>query len=470
MEQENQTISTGREASGNLASTKELKRVLGKKDLLSIAIGQTIGSGIFALVGVGISMTGRSVSVAMLIAALFTLMMDIPMMLISGTVRLRGGFYTQLAFLMHKKAAGFFVIIHIISWSALAMYAISFSQYALDLVGLGASNPGVPGIVGKLVAFACLTFFYVVNMFGIQGAAKIQNAMMVCMTVGLTAFVCFGMTKVSPEYFTTDFMTAGWGGLLATGALLTWAVGGSNVIVHLGAEAKNPTKDIPVIMIVATLIIAVFYALIAAVASGVLPVEQVAGQSLALVALEIFPRPLYVFFIIGGAMFALTTTLNASLGWVTKPILQAAVDGWFPPIMAKIGKKHKAPVTILTLLYLECLLPIFFGVNVGAIANLAVILTSVCFGMICFSVANVKKVLPDIWKKSRFHVSDGVLKGLSIMGGVASLLQVGLLIMAGDMNLKLVLSNLGALIFAVAYTFWRDRKGKVKIEISYEEA
>jgi len=113
---------------------------------------------------------------------------------------------------------------------------------------------------------------------------------------------------------------------------------------------------------------------------------------------------------------------------------------------------------------------IFFGVNVDAIANLAIILTNVCFAMICFSVANVKKVVPDLWEKSRFHVSDRLLKGLSIMGGTVCLLQIGLLVMVGDMNWHMILSNLGALVFALAYTFWRDRNGNVNMEISYEEA
>lgn len=31
------------------------------------------------------------------------------------------------------------------------------------------------------------------------------------------------------------------------------------------------------------------------------------------------------------AMFAKATTLNATLGWVTKPVLQASIDGWLPP-------------------------------------------------------------------------------------------------------------------------------------------
>ncbi len=81
-----------------VASTKELKRVLGRKELLSIGIGQTIGSGIFAMVGIGIAMTGRSASISMLIAAIFTIFTNIPLIFVAGTVRLRGGFTHSLHF------------------------------------------------------------------------------------------------------------------------------------------------------------------------------------------------------------------------------------------------------------------------------------------------------------------------------------------------------------------------------------
>ena len=43
-----------------IMSTKELKRELGKKELLGVALGQVIGAGIMALVGYGIAMTGKS--------------------------------------------------------------------------------------------------------------------------------------------------------------------------------------------------------------------------------------------------------------------------------------------------------------------------------------------------------------------------------------------------------------------------
>lgn len=39
-------------------STKELRRELGRFELMGIACGQIIGAGIMALVGIGIGMTG----------------------------------------------------------------------------------------------------------------------------------------------------------------------------------------------------------------------------------------------------------------------------------------------------------------------------------------------------------------------------------------------------------------------------
>lgn len=72
-------------------STKDLKRDLGKKELFGIAIGQVIGAGIMALVGLGIGMTGRSVNFAFVLSAVWVVLLSIPWIFISSCVRLRGG-------------------------------------------------------------------------------------------------------------------------------------------------------------------------------------------------------------------------------------------------------------------------------------------------------------------------------------------------------------------------------------------
>lgn len=442
-----------------VTSTKNLKRVLGRKELLSIAIGQTIGSGVFALTGVAIGMTGRSTNIAMLIAAIFTLAMTVPMIFVSGTIRMRGGFYTQLALLAHKGFSGFFIIIHILAWSALSMYAISFADYTLALV---------PGINKTLVAFIVITTIYLVNLFGMEGAAKLQNAMTLIMALAITIFSVFGVTKVQPGFFSPpDFMTGGMPGLLAAGALLTWAIGGANVVIHLGAEAKNPTKDIPFAIIVGTLIVAVFYALMSTVATGVLPVAEVANQPLTLVAEKVMPRPLYIFFVVGGAMFALTTTLNACFGWVTKPILQASIDGWLPKQLGALNK-NKTPYVILTLLYLESLVPIFFRFNVSVIGNMAVILNNLFFAIVCYSAINLPKVVPDLWKNSKYHVSYGVLAFFSILGAASTIAQIWLLV--GVLSPAEFIGNAAVALFAILYSVIMLRTGKVNMEVSYEEA
>ena len=114
-------------------------------------------------------------------------------------------------------------------------------------------------------------------------------------------------------------------------------------MVNLSAEAKNPTKDLPQVILVATIAIAIFYALIAMVAGGVLPVSETANQPLDLVARAIMPTPVFLFFVIGGALLALTTTLNATFAWITKPILQACNDGWLPHKIGYIHPKFKTP-------------------------------------------------------------------------------------------------------------------------------
>lgn len=80
-------------------STKDLKRVLGFGDLMGAAVGQIIGAGIMSLMGIAIAMTGRSAMISFIIAAVLILINTLPSVIVTGTVRMRGGMYTQAALL-----------------------------------------------------------------------------------------------------------------------------------------------------------------------------------------------------------------------------------------------------------------------------------------------------------------------------------------------------------------------------------
>ena len=49
------------------------------------------------------------------------------------------------------------------------------------------------------------------------------------------------------------------------------------------------------------------------VAAGVLPIEEVSNKNLSLVAKEIFPYWIFVIFIIGGAVFAIATSMITAI-------------------------------------------------------------------------------------------------------------------------------------------------------------
>ena len=116
------------------SSTKDLARTLGKKELMGIAIGQIIGAGIMSMMGVAIAMTGRSANLAFMLSALFTMCTFFPSIFITSCIRMRGGFYTQMAIFAGDKFAGYYSVVYFITNMSLAMYALSFAQYALALI------------------------------------------------------------------------------------------------------------------------------------------------------------------------------------------------------------------------------------------------------------------------------------------------------------------------------------------------
>lgn len=80
------------------------------------------------------------------------------------------------------------------------MYAISFAQY---LQGVLPQVPIVP------VAVACLTVFFITNLLGIEGAAKLEIVMDIVLALAMTCFIVFGLPKVDySTLFTVDFAPA----------------------------------------------------------------------------------------------------------------------------------------------------------------------------------------------------------------------------------------------------------------------
>lgn len=134
--------------------------VLGRKDVMGMAVGQIIGSGIWPTLAWPSATRARAWSSPSSWPLCSTTCYNIPIILFGGTVPLKGGFYSQAGHLLGKKFSGAFAIVWICSNVVIAMYPLAFADYFLSLV---------PGINRKLIAMVVLTVVFLLNLFGVKG-------------------------------------------------------------------------------------------------------------------------------------------------------------------------------------------------------------------------------------------------------------------------------------------------------------
>ena len=266
-------------------TTAETNQKLSRADLFSMAIGQIIGVGIMTMTGIAIGFTGRSVNLAYLLAGVLTILSAIPQIYIGGTANFPGGQYSQIAVLSGQRLAGVYTFVNLAMTLALSMYTLSFADYFMSLV---------PGVNVKLLGFVVLTALFALHLVGVKQAARLQNVLCVVLAVAIGAYVAFGVTHIQPDYFAPDqFMTGGVTGFLLASIYLNFACGGATYVVNYSGEAKDPTRDIPFVIIVSTGAIVVLYALMSTIAAGVLPVDQVANQPLSVSAATFMPKAVF---------------------------------------------------------------------------------------------------------------------------------------------------------------------------------
>ncbi len=444
----------------------DVKQTLGRMDLMSIAVGQIIGSGVMTMSIKALDMTGRAVNIAFVVAAVFTIFGAFPSIFASSVLRMRGGLYTQGLVFLGDRFAGFWIITQILAKLSTAMHAVGLVDYLVALV---------PGFAPyhKWVALGVLTLFFVLNFFGTDVFAKAQNIMFFMLVAALVLFCAFGLPKVQwagyfgNELFGHPLMSNGISGVIEAAAYLTFATGGATVILSLSADAKDPGADFPFVIIVSTTLVAVMYAGLATCIGGIIPPEEViASGTLGPIAKAIMPTWAYYFFMVCGAMFALATTLNGGIATALKPFVQACEDGWFPAWVGQLHPKTQSAWVLLVMLYVVNASGILFGLDIKALGKWVLIIGNVTNLIIALGVIRLPKLFPEAWAKSPFHVSDGLLK--LMLGGTAAVILVQAYMNLKGLALSIILINVGMFIFAFLYSGWAMKTGKVHIKKSYE--
>lgn len=429
-------------------------------DCMSFCIGQIIGSGIMVLTGIVIGLTGHGTPYAFIGAAVLALLTMVPSVILAATIPASGASYTYLTRVIGPRSGFFYLCMFVITQVLIATFAQGFASYFMSMF------PALQGSIinAKTVAIFVVLLAAVINLIGLKTSALVQKGMVVLLLVSLFLFCAFGLPKVNWAVFTPSVQTImpnGVGNFLMGIALLSFATGGAKFIAENADEVENPSRNIPLAMIISTLLVAVFYAFIGIVASGVLPLAQVAGENLTQVAKTIFPPWLYVFFVVGGAMFALLTTLNSTLSWVTRGLQASAKEGWLPPIFAK-ENKGGTPVVLLLLFTAVGVLPIAFNMDTTSIANMGIGLDMLCEFFVLLACFRLPSKFPKEYNKAPFTMKRPLLYVvLSIVG----ILMLGTsYVNLSDLNWPVYIVIAVYLVFIFVLTQLRYKYVKKKTE------
>ncbi len=449
-----------------MTDVKEKKK-LGVLELSGYGIGNCIGSGIFVSMGAGIAFTGRSITLALVVACFVVLFAYAYHTLMAGMFVLPGGKYSQAALLQPPILVGVSAISTLLTGLSFAMFALSIVEYAATVF---------PSITpyGKWIAMTIITVFFLTTFLGGKFMAKFNLVMVGVLILSLIIYVIVGLPKV--DFSTANPTSEGYFrdgpiGFIMAVACMAFACQGATMPIAMTKDAKDPKRSLPKAIIVASVVVAVVYSLIGIVSSGILPVEQVADKNLGVVAEQIFPRPIFIVFVIGGACFAIATSLYGAIASVEHPLMRTVEDGWLPSILGKKNKKGY-PYIMMIVLYAIAIIPLFVGMGILEMISLMMVPIMVLNVVNNILMIPLVKKYPNAWKKSFFHMPKWAFY-ITIAFAVIADLLISVALLTTIESIAEIIAIVVMIIAIFCYSYYRIKSGKVNlhdIEVAKAEA
>ncbi|MGZ9099460.1 MAG: amino acid permease [Brevundimonas sp.] len=502
------------------AAKSELKRTLGPINLMSLGIGAIIGAGIFVLTGqVAAANAGPAIMLSFVVAGIACGLAGLCYAELASTMPVSGSAYTYAYGTMGEIFAWIMGWLLVLEYGvAASTVAVGWSGYVVSILndfgvaetlfptiqyagGEGPSwaTPLVQSVVSEagnsfpltgtfnLVAAIGIAAVCSLLVLGVSESANINNIIVMIKIVVLLTFIAVGVQYINPanwqpfipENTTGKFGEYGASGILRGASIIFFAYVGFEAVSTAAAEAKNPSKDVPVGILGALIVCTLIYMAVAAVMTGVVPYLELASPAPVAVAidrmgLEWADVPLATaeggqlnlisFLIKVGAITGLSSVMLVLCYGQTRIFYTMARDGLLPKVFAVIHPKFRTPWLGTILLGILIAIAASF-LPISILGDLVSLGTAVAFSIVCLSVIFLRIKHPDMERP--FKVPGGVWTAGA--GIIACLSLAGfnfwpMIQHAMDGNpLPLTILGIYALVGAVIYIlygFWHSKLAK----------
>lgn len=365
------------------------KTKMGLLSCILMGIGSIIGASIFSTTPIAAKIVGGNpIVLGFILAAVFVFIKTLPEMVMISALPANGASYMHLTRLVHPAAG----ILHafnqlVIGPMKVATMALTFSAYFAMLI------PSIPEIV---VAIAITLIFTVISLYGVRFAAWVQNVSVAVLIVAMGVYVFGGFGACKVPFGQVIATTVELGKLWAAMGIMHGSLIGANVLMYAADEIEEPSKNIPLAFIVSTVFTAVLYAAIAFVTVSVQP-NVYAIDNLANVAQEFMGPAMLAFFISGGALLAVVTSINACILMFSRSHFAAGRDGLFPKALMNINK-HGVPGVSIWVNSGIAIAAMVSGFNLTDVINITSIPGLFMSPVIFASIFFIRKYYPNAYK------------------------------------------------------------------------
>jgi APA family basic amino acid/polyamine antiporter len=220
-----------------------------------------------------------------------------------------------------------------------------------------APNLGFPFIV-NLPAFLVVMFVTALLVYGVKESARLNTGLVFLKLglIGLFLFVGIQHVDFAAHWSgetaagVSRFAPSGWSGIMTGAALIFFAYIGFDAVSTTAEEAKNPQRDLPLGMIASLLICTVLYIAVAAVLTGMVPLDVLRNAHPVAAALESVGASTSAAVISFGASLAIVSVLLVMQYGQTRIFFSMSRDGLLPRVFSRVHPRFRTPAlsTILT--------------------------------------------------------------------------------------------------------------------------
>jgi APA family basic amino acid/polyamine antiporter len=366
----------------------ELKKALGLIHIFCITSGAMISSGLFVLPGIAYAKAGPAIIISYLLAGLLSLpgMLSLVEM---TTAMPRAG--ADCYGVIRSMGPGIGTVAGLLSWFSLAMKS-AFALIGLSLLVMTFANVNI-----YIVAIAGCLIFLTINLVGVKEAGGLQLILAGILFFIMTFYIVRGLPFVEIQRF-EPFATKGTIPVFSVAGYVFISYAGLLKLASMAEEIRNPSKNIPLGMLITLSIVTLFYFMMIFVTVGVLDGKVLSGSLTPISdGANAFMKLPGKIIITVAALMAFLTTANAGIMTSARSLVPLSRDKLFPEVFARIHSRFGTPHYALFLTGAFIIVSFFLRLEVLIeAASIVLILTNVlsCLAVIILRESGVQNYRP----------------------------------------------------------------------------